>query len=159
MAIIVSSTFIGITDDRDKLRYMSARAMHELRHKAYLKLSLIGGDVIVDTHGWIEQHNRYVSGLPLEFVKMLGDNLCGLIYIDADTEEIMKRREKDSSRVREADDQRTIETQRHLNLSVMAYYASYLNIPVFIIHNKEGRIDEAGKELASAVESLLSEKK
>ncbi|MDE1856537.1 MAG: AAA family ATPase [Candidatus Micrarchaeota archaeon] len=149
----------GVVEDRDKLRYLSAREMHALRHKAYLKLSLMGGDVVVDTHGWIEQHNRYVSGLPLEFVKMLGESLCGLVYIDADTEEIVRRRERDTTRVREGDDNRTIETQRHLNLSVMAYYASYLNVPIFIIHNKEGKMDEAAKELAGAVESLLSEKK
>ena len=146
----------GIVKDRDELRYLKTEAIDRLRHAAFIKISQIKGPVIVNTHATIEQNGRFVAGLPYSEVRRL--DLKGLIYIEADPHAIIKRRAKDGSRHREVEGVREIESQRLMDLSTLAMYASGLNIPLYIIQNKEGSLKESQTRFMGALKDIYGEK-
>ena len=146
----------GISKDRDALRYLKTGAIDRLRHAAFATVARMGGAVIVNTHATVEQNGRFITGLPEKEVNML--NVKGLIYIDADPKAIARRRSKDSSRKREAESVNEIEMQRQIDLSTLAHYATYLNIPLYIIQNKEGALKESQSRFKDALKDIFGEK-
>ena len=146
----------GIVKDRDRLRYINIHAIDRLRHAAFASISRLSGFVIINTHASVEQNGRFIAGLPKgEMAKL---KLKGLVYIDADPRAIVKRRARDSSRSREKESVHDLEVQRTFDLSTLAHYASDLNIPLYIIHNKEGALRESQKSFVSAINDIFGEK-
>jgi adenylate kinase len=144
----------GYCKDRDKIRYLSNAKQNELGLAAARQLAKEKGTVVLDTHASVEQHGRVVTGLPGNFLDALKD-VRGLVYVDSETDLIVKRRKRDKARSREVESKRTIETQRIINLSTLSYCAAYLNIPIYIIDNKEGRLKESQNSLRLYLKDAL----
>lgn len=148
--------FVG---ERDKLRLKSNEKRHsELRDKAFSKIASTKGNVIVDTHVSIEAEGtgRYVPGLPLEALKRI-KNLKGFIYVDAHTDRILERRRADKTRKRKEEDSALIDTQRLINISALSYYSSYLNIPLYVIFNRQNMLDWSIEKLKTCLKELFGE--
>ncbi len=147
----------NIIKNRDQIRYLDNDGISELRTKAVEHISRIDGNVVLDTHATVEQHGRFFPGLPHYMMNHL-KHVRGLFYIDATTDELLKRRKKDKSRTREIEDKWLIDTQRDVNLAILSYYASDLNIPLYIIHNKEGKMKDTVRTFSRHLEDAFGER-
>ena len=133
---------LGYTDDRDRIRYMEVGRLDEVRVNAFKELSAYDGNVVVDTHNYVEENGRFVPGLPMKLLEGLG-GIEAFIYVNAEESDIIDRRRKDTTRTRELEDTENMKVQKTLNLSVLAYYSSLLNVPLYLINNRNGRLEES----------------
>lgn len=138
---------------RDRLRYLPTGKIRELRKAAFFRIAKMSGTVIVDTHATVEKGNKFIFGLPINDLQYMG-NIRGIIYVDASPEELIKRRLTDTVRKRENDDEEILNLQRHLNLSVVTLYGSTYDIPVYILHNKEGKLEDAKADFKSFIKDI-----
>ena len=135
--------------DRDRLRYMSDEDIIEVREKALSKIMSGSKNTIIDTHSSVKQGRRYVPGFSMkELGKM---DIDAIIYIDASSDDIIKRRMSDSSRKREIEGPLEIDEQRSINLAILSSCAIYLSIPIYIIYNSDGKQASATSELDKIV--------
>ena len=150
----------GYVKTRDEIRYkMTWKRYQELYKAAFSKIGAMKGNVVVDTHPFVKAGGRYVPGLPAKYMNLL-KGLVGLVYVDARTEEIIKRRALDSiTRKREVDDANKIDMHRTVNLAIVSYYSSHFDIPFYIIGNRDGKLDRSVKEFRGAVSELFWEKR
>ncbi len=140
---------------RDEVRYLSNEETVELRNHAIKHIAKMKGELIIDTHATVQQHWRFVPGIPISDLKLLR-NVRGIIYIDVDIDTLIKRRKHDNwERTREDEDRSLIATQRTVNISVLAFTAAYLNIPLYIIDNKEGQFAESRKLFAAHLKDVF----
>ena len=139
--------------NRDQIRYLPKKVTSALRKSAIRQISAMSGTVLIDTHVSVCSGNRYTSGIPYDAISML-KGLSGIIMIDATEKEILARRKGDKSRTREIEDKVKIENQRMINLSALSYYSTYLNLPLYIIHNRQGRIQETANRCIEAIKNM-----
>ncbi len=145
----------GYIKDRDEIRYkIDWRTYQKLYTEAYSAIGRMKGNVIVDTHTSIKAGNKYIPGLPARYVKLL-KKIVGFVYIDAPTGEILGRRKADKRRERETDDAGMIDMNRIVDVSVAAYYSSLIGVPLYIISNRNGKIQESVSEFKEAVSVLF----
>jgi len=149
----------GFASDRDDLRHKSnAERYSEFRNKAFMKIAAMKGNVVVDTHGTIEAEGtgRYVPGLPLESLQLI-KNLKGFIYVDAHTDRILERRRTDATRKRSEEDPVYIDTQRLVNIAALSYYSSYLNVPLYVIFNRQNVLEESKERMKACLKEIFGE--
>jgi adenylate kinase len=145
---------LGIKTDRDTIKRLENKTISKLRTAAFRKVSKMNGNVIVDTHLSIEGPNRFVPGLPLGVLK--GLNVVGIVYVNANSDEIVKRRQKDKKiRSRENQEISALDIQRTVDVSILAHYATVLDVPCYVIHNREGHSNIAAKELDIALKDAF----
>ncbi|MDE1868608.1 MAG: AAA family ATPase [Candidatus Micrarchaeota archaeon] len=147
----------GLADDRDKMRLLSNDRISALRDRAFAEVAAMKGHIVVDTHATVEANGRYVPGIPVEQVGRI-KALRALVYIDSLTDDILERRKLDRSRDRESEDKIRIDDQRQINMSILSVISSSLNIPLYIIFNRQGRLEEGIAALKANVEEIFSEK-
>lgn len=144
--------------DRDKLRQLPnyAEKSEEWRKEILKELAESKeGIVLLDTHASIKSSNRYTPGITIEDMELIKGSAKGIIYIDAPTSEIIQRREKDKGiRSREADAPEEIEAHKAINLSLASFFSAYLNIPLFIIYNKNGMLEKAQEQAKEALKQM-----
>jgi adenylate kinase len=147
----------GYVKNRDEIRGLSNFKTTGLRNETFSYISSFDDKVIVDTHATVvSRKRRYIPGFPFEAL-MLMKTILGFIYIDASSEEIMERRGRDKSRDRNDEDKAVLDDQRTINLSMLSYYSSYLNIPLYILENKEGHLEETLAKFADDIGELFGE--
>ena len=146
----------GISD-RDKLRTLPgyAEKSEAWRKEILAELAKSQENSVLDTHASIKSGNRYTVGLTVEDLEGLKGSAKGIIYVDATTAEIMKRRTNDKSRSRENDTAEEIDQHRNINLSLASFFSAYLNIPLYIIYNKEGALEETQNKAKEILSQLL----
>jgi len=143
--------------NRDELRYFdikNRKTYMELQRLAYAEVGKMTGNVVIDTHAIIKAGNRYIPGMPYEYVKLLKD-LIGFVYVDSEVEEILKRRKRDKVRKREIEDPLEITAKEEMDMGVLASYALSLNVPIYFIHNKEGKLEDAVQEFQVYLSELF----
>ena len=145
----------GLVRNRDELRGLSSRKelYSKLRNEAFSGVARMKGLVIVDTHASVESGGRYVPGLPMEALKLL-NGLRGFIYVDAAPKEVLERRLHDRTRKRDRGEN-AVETQRLINLASLSFHASYLNISLHIINNRQGELESSVKKFEAALSDLF----
>lgn len=144
----------GYLKGRDSLRFLSNKEISKLRLHAVKKIDLMAGKVVIDTHVTVGENGRYVPGLPDAALAKL-ENITGLIYIEAATKDIMERRKVDATRSRENEDELMVENQRQLNISMLSAASTYLNVPIFIVINRQGNLKKTVAEIKARLEEAL----
>jgi adenylate kinase len=120
------------------------------------KVSRMNGNVVVDTHLSVEGDVGFAPGLPSSSMRSL-KGLAGIVYVDADSSEIIKRRQKDMrTRDREHQSIASLDMQRAIDLSILAHYATELDIKCYVVRNREGFAGIAAKELGKALSDAFS---
>ncbi|MGC8649020.1 MAG: AAA family ATPase [Candidatus Micrarchaeia archaeon] len=145
----------GYIKDRDEIRYLDPDKAEELRTSAIEAVSKLTGNVILDTHASVEQHGRFLPGLAYYMFKYL-KHTKGFFYIDAETGEILRRRKEDKTRSREIEPEWLINTQRDINLSIISYYSTHFNVPMYVINNKDGKLEESKMAFKEHVRKVIS---
>ncbi len=141
----------GIGAGQDTLKLLDNKRVSLLRGIAFKKVSKMNGNVVVDTHLSVEGANGFAPGLPSAVIHGL-KGLAGMVYIDADSHEILKRRQKDKTiRNREQQSAASLDVQRAIDLSMLAHYAVELNIKCYVVRNREGKAEIAAMELSRAL--------
>jgi adenylate kinase len=146
-----------LVEHRDEMKYLSPDEQTDLRDSAAEQIAKLDGNVVLETHASVEQHGRFFPGLPFYMMNHF-KHITGLFYIDAETDQIMKRRQRDKTRPkREIEEKWMIDTQRDVNLAILSYYSTYLNIPLYIIDNKEGKLKETTRMFKNQLEDAFGE--
>ncbi len=148
----------GYVKNRDDVRYLPIKIATGLRKAAIDHIGRMHGNIVIDTHASVERGDRYFPGMPLEVLKGLG-GLAGIIYVDAETDDIIKRRKSDKNRKREIESARTIDMQRLINIAMISNISAHLNISIYIIENDGGMLQSAEKDFKAALKDIINEYK
>lgn len=138
--------------DREALGTMNDEQIKKDREAAFKKIIDKKTDTLIDTHLTIKYGRRYVPGVTIEELKKI--RIKAIIYVDATAQEIWKRRHNDESKSgrRNIDDTvAEIDEQKAVNLAILSSCAIYLSIPIYIIYNSDGKIEDAVMELEKIV--------
>ncbi|HDS58925.1 MAG TPA: adenylate kinase [Thermoplasmatales archaeon] len=136
-------------EDRDAMRTLPVERQRQLQEMTADRVAEMG-DVVVDTHCTIKTPAGYLPGFPYDILKRLRPRL--VILVEASPQEIAARRSKDQD-VRQRDPDTVEEMEEHQMMNRMAAmtYATLVGATVKIIHNREGRLEEAADQIVQAL--------
>ena len=123
-------------DAMRKLPVSSQRKYQKMAGEAISKM----GDVVVDTHASILTPTGYMPGLPEWTVRALKPDI--IVLVEAEPEEIERRRNKDSSRMRDSDD---IGLHQSVNREYAAVAAVMTGATIAIVENHDNQVEVAVK--------------
>lgn len=136
-------------ENRDEMRKLPYEKQRELQLKAAKKIAE-KDDIIIDTHCTIKTPYGYLPGLPYDVLQILQPKR--IILIEAEPEEIEARRKKDEGiRKRDEESREEIELHQMMNRVAAMSYAVITNATVKIVKNRQGKIEEAAREIAKAL--------
>ncbi|MCL5427952.1 MAG: AAA family ATPase [Candidatus Marsarchaeota archaeon] len=142
--------------ERDKIRStMSYKDAKAFRKNVLREIDSIKEDIIIDTHTSIKSGDRYIAGFTKEDTASLHD-VKGIVYIDATADDILARRAADKSRRRNNETKQEIKEQRGVNISLATFYMQELGVPLYIIKNKQGKIEDAKEDVEKAIKTMLA---
>ncbi|WP_456481709.1 adenylate kinase [Methanopyrus sp.] len=146
----------GLVEHRDEIRKLPAEKQREIQRLAARRIAEMAEEkegIIVDTHCTIKTPAGYLPGLPIWVLEELQPDV--IVLIEADPDEIMMRRVKDSEeRQRDYDRAHEIEEHQQVNRMAAMAYAAMTGATVKIIENHDGRLEEAVREFVETVRSL-----
>lgn len=140
--------------DRDQVRHVAYSLTTSVRSEVIKRLNEVKEDALIDTHASVKSRSRYIPGFSTSDLNLLKD-IKGIIYIEAHVNEILMRRLTDKTRVRENDFEDEIQEQRRVNLSLASYFASHLDVPLYIIMNRQSMLEKAVEETEKAINDAL----
>jgi adenylate kinase len=142
---------LGI-NDRDKLRKLTIDTQHKLQNMAADYISRLNDSIVfVDTHLFIKTQSGYYPGLPMNLILKM--NPQRLILISANSNEILDRRKKDTTRTRDLISEVEINRDIQVSLSMISSLSILTGAPFEIIYNHDGMIETATSQL---LESLVA---
>ena len=144
--------------NRDEMRMMPNPIQLKVNAETWSKLAQEEGSFMLDTHAFVEHTGRFIPGLPIEDVEKL-KGLCGLFYLDADNDTIRSRAAKDHTRIREGQGDVEMNNYRYASISALSYLSTRLNIPLYIIQNKEGMLDQTVDIFVQHLHDAFGDKK
>ncbi len=144
----------GQIKDRDEIRSMGVGKLDALQMDAFGKVLKMDGNIVLDTHATVEQNGRYVPGISADVIRKLR-HVSALVYIDALTSDIVKRRKGDRTRRRENERTELIDVQRIMNIAVLSSCAATFNIPFYVIFNEQNSLDRCIGELKSHLDEVF----
>jgi adenylate kinase len=140
-------------NDRDQLRRMDDKTVISVRNAIMQKVIESKEDAIIDTHASVKQGRRYRPGFSIDELEKI--RISAIIYIDTTSEEVLERSVSDITRKRAYETIAEIDEWRSVNISIISTFAVYLNIPIYIIYNQEGKQNEAAEELDRITKEIL----
>jgi adenylate kinase len=144
----------GYIEDRDELRFLSRERMNELQVEIFRAVSKMRGHILLDTHATVQQNGRYMPGIAISNIENL-KTLVGFVYIDALTRDIAKRRKSDRTRRRENERPELIDVQRLINISILSTCSTYLNLPLYVVFNEQGKLEESMKQARAQISKVF----
>ncbi len=140
----------GVTD-RDEMRKVSAGPYREIQRDAARRIAQAAKrkPILVDTHCLVRKPEGYYPGLPRWVLEEL--NPESIVIIEATPEEVAGRRIKDATRKRDKEFLNEVAEHQMLNRAVATAYAALTGATVGIIHNREGKLSEAVKEMVETL--------
>lgn len=140
---------IGVRS-RDDMRKLDVKTQKKLQIKAATSIAKKSAPVVlIDTHLFIATKEGYMPGLPNDILKALSPT--NLVLIEADPNEIVARRQKDTTRTRDAANPETIARELLIVKSMLGASAVITGAAIKIATNAEGKADEAAKEIFDAI--------
>lgn len=135
-------------ENRDQIRTLTAKQQKTVQAEVGKRLAKEKGKVILDTHCSVlnPQKGFYLPGLPYSLLKGLSVDM--LVLITGDIDEIAARRSNDQTRTRVANKDEIMAHDQH-NRMLIAAYSALSGAPVKIIVNRNGKAEEAVKELGA----------
>jgi adenylate kinase len=131
----------GLVSHRDEIRKLPEDLQRKIQKEAAERIASMGGRVFVDTHCTVRTPRGYLPGLPKWVLETLKPKQ--IILVEADPEEILRRRISDESRKREKSPLEDIEEHQEMNRKVAMVYSTLTGAIVTIIKNHDNRLDEA----------------
>ena len=136
---------LGI-NDRDKLRKLTVDTQQKLQNMAANHISSLNDSVVfIDTHLFIKTQSGYYPGLPMNLVLKL--NPQRLVLVTANSDEILNRRKKDTTRTRDLISDDEINRDIQVSLSMISSLSILTGAPFEIIYNHDDMVDSATSHL------------
>ncbi len=150
----VAKELYGI-ENRDEIRRrLTADQYRVLHEKASDRIKEMAKEpLILDTHAMIALETGFMPGFPKFVLQKLPISL--FVIIEADPEEIAGRRARDP-RNRGGGLEGLVDLHQELNRMAVVNYAIEKGASVYIIKNREGKQEEAGKELAEVLKKWIT---
>lgn len=140
---------LGI-NDRDKLRKLTIDVQQKLQNMAAEHISGLNDSIVfVDTHLFIKTQSGYYPGLPMNLILKM--NPQRLILITANSDEILNRRRKDTTRTRDMISDDEINRDIQVSLSMISSLSIITGAPFEIIYNHDDMVDSAISQLVELI--------
>jgi adenylate kinase len=140
--------------DRDELRKQTISVQQKLQNMAADHISNLNDSIVfVDTHLFIKTQSGYYPGLPMNLILKMDPQR--LILVTANSDEILNRRKKDTSRTRDLISDDEINRDIQVSISMISSLSILTGAPFEIIYNHDDMIDSATSQL---VELLVKPK-
>ncbi len=141
----------GWVQARDDIRKLDPRKQRDLQQIAARMIAdMATTPLVVDTHATVRTPKGYLPGLPTWVLNELKPDL--ILVVEAEPQEIMRRRNADKSRKRDVQDERGIQEHQEVNKAICMAYAAYTGATVKILQNRDGKLSEAVQELMSTLQ-------
>ena len=141
--------------NRDELRKLAVKDQRRLQDMTARRIAEMQDSiVIVDTHIFVRTgEGYYYPGLPLHLLEIIKPS--SFIMIVADASEIVSRRKKDTTRIR--DDISTEQVQYEIDTSklMVATCSILTGAPFITVANNDKKMDEAASNVAKVLLSAL----
>lgn len=140
----------GVTH-RDEIRKFPVGPYREIQREAGKQIARAAElkPVLVDTHCLVKKPEGYYPGLPRWVLEELKPE--SILIIEATPEEVAGRRTKDAARRRDKELLDEVIEHQQLNRATAVAYAALTGATVRIIHNKDGKLSEAVREMVEAL--------
>ena len=140
----------GVTD-RDEMRKVPTGPYREIQREAGRRIASAAQrkPILVDTHCLVKKPEGYYPGLPRWVLEELKPE--SIVIIEATPEEIVGRRTKDAARRRGKELLDEVVEHQQLNRASAMAYAALTGATVRIINNRDGKLNEAVKEMVEAL--------
>ena len=150
----VAQDLYGIKN-RDEIRErLTADQYRRLHEEASERIKELAKEpIILDTHALIALETGFMPGFPSFVLEKLPISL--FVIVEADPEEVEARRRRDD-RIRGIGLESDVALHQELNRMAVISYAITKGASVYIIHNREGKLEEAGRELAEVLKKWIS---
>ncbi len=141
----------GIVKHRDELRKQPPDVQKKIQKMAAKRIANMArkNHVIVDTHCTIKTSDGYLPGLPVWVCQELKPDK--IILVEADPKEIIGRRKKDVSRIRDAEAAYEIQEQQDMNRAAAVSYSVLSGAVVKIVKNRDKGLEEAVGAMVDAL--------
>ena len=131
---------------RDDIRKLDPARQRELQKTAARAISKMATKpLVVDTHATVRTPRGYLPGLPTWVLDELKPEL--ILIVETAPNEIIRRRNADKSRQRDAQDAMGVQEHQEVNKAICMAYAAHTGATVKILQNPDGKLDEAVAEL------------
>jgi adenylate kinase len=128
----------GLVKTRDEMRKLDPAVQREIQETAAHSIAAMG-DVIVDTHCTIKTPKGFLPGIPAWVAQALKPKQ--IVLVEATPSEIVRRRNNDPSRARDADSEEDIAAHQAMNRATAMTVATLTGATVAVIHNRDGAVD------------------
>ncbi len=141
----------SLVDNRDSLRKLAPDVQKEVQENAAqsIREKSEQSNIIVDTHCTIKTPKGFLPGLPKWVLDQLKPDM--FILMEADGDEILKRRISDTTRTRDSERLKDINLHQEMNRAASMAYAVLTGATVKIIENHDNRVDEAVDEMVKTL--------
>jgi adenylate kinase len=142
-----------LVEKRDEMKDLGVETYKELQKNAAKEIFEIAKDhdVILDTHAAIKTPHGYIPGLPKWTVDELDPDK--LIMFTASAKSIYERSKSDNDRDREHEEISEIEEYQEIAREMASTNAVQTGAYLKIIENKDGKAQEAAKELIESIKA------
>lgn len=139
---------------RDELRRQPIDVQKKMQLKAarILAKKVRNGIFLIDTHMFIRTKSGFWPGLPDSILSILKPSL--LVLVEASPEEIVKRREGDSTRMRDEMTMYDVMSDLDWARASASSCANKSGVPVKIVLNEPGKQREAANEILQSINEL-----
>jgi adenylate kinase len=132
--------------DRDELRKQTISVQQKLQNMAAENISNLNDSIVfVDTHLFIKTQSGYYPGLPMNLILKMDPQR--LILVTADSDEILNRRKKDTTRTRDLISDDEINRDIQVSISMISSLSILTGAPFEIIYNHDDMIASATSQL------------
>ena len=138
--------------NRDELRNLPNSIQKKIQRTAAEIIFKKGknSNIIVDTHCTIKTPAGYLPGLPMWVLDILKPDT--FVLIEADSKEIINRRNNDIERLRDSEDGSSLIEHQEINRTMVMVYSALTVATVKIIKNHDNELKSASKDFAKILE-------
>ena len=137
-----------LVKSRDEMRKLAPAMQKEIQRDAAVAIAAMG-DVIVDTHCSIKTPAGYLPGLPAWVLEALQPS--ALVLVEADAAEILRRRQADATRNRDADTLEAIVEHQEVNRRFAAACATLTGATIHTVYNHDDQVEAAIRQMMPVV--------
>ncbi len=139
---------------RDHMRRQDLNLQTRIQQQAARTISRMRGttSLVVDTHMFVRTIDGLWPGTPKRVLDALQPDL--IVLIEAEPEQVAKRRSLDTAREREANELEKVQADLEWSRYMASANAVIAGIPIQIVKNPEGQQHQAAEDLLKIIEKL-----
>jgi len=146
----IASKLYSISD-RDQLRKLDSSKQKNVQAQVGKELAALKErKIILDTHCSINTPKGYLPGLPFEIISSL--HVERLVLVTAPVSDILERRGKDKSRVRDEQSEKSLHEHDDMNKNYLATYSVICAAPALILQNSNGSLEKTRTEFSALLQ-------